>query len=123
LIAGIIIEPDGSPSAPSVVAQGVPLLTIDGIAVDVRGDIHGVVAGFALLGTHPLVRVEPHTGTITPTATMAERFDVPLSIAFAMGPWDNRTVFVTNGALPIGVPGPGPSLVQAAVGVHGFRVR
>jgi len=123
LIARIIVEPDGSPGPMDVAAEGFALLTIDGIAVDVRGDIHGIVAGFAVLGTHPLVRVEPHTGTITPTPTMAAAFDVPLGIAFAAGPWDHRTVFVTNGALPVGVPGPGPGLVQAEVGVHGFTPR
>jgi DNA-binding beta-propeller fold protein YncE len=119
-IAQIIVEWDGSPGPLTIVAEGISLLTIDGIAVDVRGDIHAVVAGFAVLGTYPLVRVEPHTGTITPTPTMVEAFDVPVGIAFATGPWDHRTVFVTNGALPVGVPGPGPGLVQAAVRVPGF---
>lgn len=123
LIARIVIEPDGTSRPLDVVAEDFALLTIDGIAVDVHGDIHGVVAGFALLGTHPLVRVEPHTGTIALTPTMAETFDVPLGVAFAAGPWDHRTVFVTNGALPLGVPGPGPGLVQAAVGVPGFVPR
>lgn len=123
LIARIIIEPDGGPGPLDVVAEDFALLTIDGIAADVHGDIHGVVAGFGLLGTHPLVRIEPHTGTIAPTPTMAEGFDVPLGIAFAAGPWDHRTLFVTNGALPVGIPGPGPGLVQAGVGVHGFMPR
>ena len=119
LIARVVIERDGSPGPLTTVATGVPLLTIDGIAVDVRGDIHGVVAGFALIGTHPLVRVEPHTGTITQTPTSVGAFDVPLGIAFATGPWDPLTVFVTNGALDIGVDGPGPGLVQAALDVPG----
>ena len=123
LIARIVIEPDGTPGRLDVVAEDFALLTIDGIAVDVHGDIHGVVAGFGLLGTHPLVRVEPHTGTIARTPTMAEAFDVPLGIAFAAGPWDHRTIFVTNGAIPLGVPGRGPGLVQADVGVHGFMPR
>lgn len=120
LLARIIIERGGSPGPLTTVAAGLSLLTIDGIAVDGRGDIHGVVAGFALLGTDPLVRVELRTGAITPTRTTAGAFDVPLGIAFATGPWDHRSVFVTNGALPIGVVGPGPGLVQAAVDVPGF---
>lgn len=123
VIVQIAIEPDGTPGPVAVVAESMSLLTIDGIALDVRGDIHGVVPGFALLGTDPLVRVEPRTGTVSPTLTVADAFDVPLSIAFAAGPWDHRTVFVTNGALPLGVPGPGPGLVQAAVGVQGFLGR
>ena len=120
LIARITLGADGSPGPLQVVAEGFSLLTIDGIAMDVRGEIHGVVAGFALLGTDPLVRVEPSTGTIRSTPTIAAAFDVPLSIAFGAGPWDHSTVFVTNGALPIGVPGPGPGVVQAEVGVPGF---
>lgn len=121
LVARIIIEPNGGPGVLDVVAEDFALLTIDGIAADVHGDIHGVVPGFGLLGTHPLVRIEPHTGTVAPTPTMAAGFDVPLGIAFAAGPWDHRTVFVTNGALAVGVPGPGPGLVQAGVGVRGSR--
>lgn len=121
LIARIVIGLDGTAGPLDVIAEDFPLLTIDGIAVNVLGDIHGVVAGFALLGTDPLIRVEPHTGTITATPTMPGSFDVPLSMAFAAGPWERTAVFVTNGALPIGVAGPGPGLVQAEVGVPGFR--
>lgn len=124
LIARIPIMPDESPGPVELVAEGPSLLTIDGIAVDVHGRIHGVIPGYALLGTQPLVQIDPFTGSSSPTVATTEAFDVPLSIAFAAGPWNRRTVFITNGALPLGLPpGPGPGLVQVHVGVQGFPGR
>lgn len=130
LISRIPIKPDGTAGAPNVVADTGPfgaLGTIDGIAVDVRGDIHGVIPGFAVLGTAPLVRVEASTGAITSTviyrAEFAE-FDVPLSLAFGTRAADRLSVFVTNGDLP-GIPPegpgePGPGLLRVEVGVAGL---
>jgi hypothetical protein len=54
------------------------LLTVDGIAVDVHGNVHAVLIGFAVLGTPPLVQVNTATGVITPTITdpaEAAKFD------------------------------------------------
>ena len=130
LIAHIPIElHGGNAGTPELVAAGFDLLTIDGIAADTQGDIHGVVPGFTILGTSPLIRVDPTTGEVTPTvsdSSEAAKFDVPLSLAFGMGVRDRKSVFVTNGDLalpgnPLGNPGPG--VVQAGVGVPGFTGR
>jgi hypothetical protein len=101
--------------------------TIDGIAVDVHGQIHGVLPGFSLFpGGSPLVRVDPHTGAVTPTVIDPidrSRFDTPLSLAFGRGRWDVRTALVTNGDLPgVQEEGPGPGVVQVDVGVPGFPI-
>jgi sugar lactone lactonase YvrE len=129
LIATILIHGDGTAGEVTVLADtGVfgLLGTIDGVAVDIRGDIYGVIPGHAVLGTVPLVRVDARTGTIDSTVTDAAEFpefDVPLSLAFGVKR-DHRTVFVTNGDLPDVAPeGPGetgPGVVQVLVGVPGF---
>ncbi len=127
LIAHIPIElQGGNAGTPELAAAGFALLTIDGIAVDTQGDIHGVVPGFTILGTSPLIRVNLITGEVTPTvfeASEVAKFDVPLSLAFGMGVRDRKSVFVTNGDLPLpgNPPGsPGPRVVQVGVGVPGF---
>ena len=123
LVARVPIEPDGGAGQPSLVASGPALLTIDGLAVDARGGIHAVIAGHAVLGTSPLVRVDPRTGTTTSSlaAGQDEDFDVPLSIAFGRGVRSSRAIYVTNGDLP-GFPPEHhkPGLVEANVGVAGF---
>ena len=51
------------------------------------------------------------------------QFDVPLSLAFGkVGP-ERDSVFVTNGDLAVPPGGPGPSILQAGVGVDGFILR
>jgi hypothetical protein len=125
LIARIQILADGSPGEVTVVAQDAALLTVDGIAVDVKGDIYAVIAGSAVIGNLPLVKVDRSTGVIAPLVFEEDdlnRFDFPLSIAFAAGPWDQKTVFITNGDLPIPTPkdGPGPGVIQVGVGERGF---
>jgi sugar lactone lactonase YvrE len=126
LIAHIPIERHGgNAGTPEIVAEGWDLFTIDGIAVDKQGNIHGVVPGFTILGTLPHVRVNPTTGVVTPTVIEPgdiDKFDVPLSLAFGKGR-DKKSVFVTNGDLPL--PGnplgdPGPGVVQVGVGVRGL---
>jgi len=123
LIARVPIEQDGRAGTPHLVAASFALLTVDGIAVDAHGDIHGVIPGYTVLGVSPLVRVNTSTGQVTPTVTGAgqiARFDVPLSLAFGPSP-GRKTVYIANGALPLPLvpPGPGPGVIRAGVGVPG----
>jgi len=122
-ICRVTIANDGSAGAVDVIAAGYLLLTVDGIAVDAQGDIHGVIPGYAVLGTAPLVRVDPGSGQVTPTVTdpaAIALFDVPLSLAFGARAGDRKSVYVTNGDLPIVPGGPGPGLIQVGVGVPGY---
>lgn len=122
LIARIPIARDGTAGPPRVVAQDFnTLLAIDGIALDGHGDIHGAIAGFPALGAGPLVRVDPTTGAVAVTPTESEAFNGPLSLAFGRGRRDRESVFVTNGALFPG--GPGPGVIQAGVGRTGSSCR
>jgi hypothetical protein len=107
-----------------VVAQDPALRTVDGIAVDVRGNIHAVISGSIILGTAPLVRINPRTGSVTPSTDEIGAFNFPLSLAFGRGPRDRRSVFVTNGALvPDPFSKPPPGVIQVGVGVRGFSGR
>jgi hypothetical protein len=126
LLVRIQIQPDGSPGQVDLVAGGLDLLTIDGIAVGVQGDIYGVIPGYTILGTYPLVKINTDTGEVVPIVTNEEemaKFDVPLSLAFGRGARDRESVFITNGDLPVVPGGPGPGVVQAGVGAPGFPGR
>jgi sugar lactone lactonase YvrE len=126
LIAHIAIDlEDGSAGQPTVAAGGLALLTVDGIAADATGDVHAVVPGYSLLGTAPLVRVDPISGSTAATVNTSEfgEFDVPLSLAFGAGSRDRQSVFVTNGDLSLIPGGPGAGIVQVELGVPGFPIR
>lgn len=126
LIARVRIEPDGSAGAVEAVTSAFAVPTVDGIAVDAHGQIYGVLPGFSLLQTSPLVRIDPGTGAVTAIVTEvvgASAFDTPLSLAFGGGRWGVKTVLVTNGDLPVVPGGPGPGVVKVDVGVPGFPVR
>jgi hypothetical protein len=116
---------DGSAGEPTLVAQAFELLTVDGLTVDAAGQIHGAIPGFTVLGTSPLVRVDPVSGDTVPTVgpSAFDEFDVPLSLAFGTGARDHESVYVANGDLPVVPGGPGPGITQANVGVPGFPIR
>ena len=85
LVAQVPINRDGSAGEAVAVATG--LATADGLAVDARGGVHVVIPGHAILGTSPLVLVDPRTGNTTAGVAPDEwgEFDVPLSLAFGTG--------------------------------------
>jgi hypothetical protein len=124
LVAGHPVTPD-----PSAWIPDFRLWTADGVAADENGDIHVVIAAFAILSDmtglelSPLVRVDPDTGAVTPTPTDREAYDLPLSLAFGELAPDDTSVFVTNGDLFEDPIGPGPGVVQAGVGVRGYSGR
>ena len=119
-IVRVRISPDGEPSAPELVARDFALASVDGLAADAHGNLHGVIPGFAVFGTNPLVRVDPDSGAIHQTATDPTAFHFPLSLAFGAGAWDHQSVFVTNGGPLFPVPGPGPGVVRAHIGIPGI---
>ena len=136
-LLNIAINPDGTPQEPVIVAGGPTLLTLDGIALDAKGHVHGVVPGFAVLtsiaplvglpippdGVPPVVAVDPTSGSVARSslASFDELFDFPVSVAF-----DGESVFATNAAFrglsPLPIPEPGPSVVEIGVGVPRFPI-
>lgn len=126
LIAKVRIKPDGSAGTVEAVTSAFAVPTVDGIAVDAHGQIYGVLPGFALLQTSPLVTIDRGTGAVTDVVDEvvgASAFDTPLSLAFGGGRWGVKAVLVTNGNL-FDIPGgPGPGVVKLDVGVPGFPGR
>jgi sugar lactone lactonase YvrE len=107
----IAIEPDGSAGAVAVLAEDPRLLGVDGLAVDVHGNVWA-----AVIAQNTIVRVSP-SGAITTVATAADGLDWASSIAFGK----NGDLWAVNYA--IGPPGgPGPALLRLAVGVKGQPV-
>jgi sugar lactone lactonase YvrE len=128
-VVRITINPDGSPGGVEVVANDPwKLFTIDGIAVDVHGNIYAVLPGYLVIENSPVVKIDPKTGQFTALVTDPQavaQFDIPLSLAFGSGARDKQSVYVTNGALEFDFipPGAGPGVVQVGVGAPGYRGR
>lgn len=107
----IEIEPDGSAGAGVVLAEGLPLLAVDGIAFDVHGNVWA-----AVIAQSTIVRVSPG-GAVTTMATAADGLDWVSSIAFGK----SGDLWAVNFA--IGPPGgPGPALLRLDMGVKGQPV-
>lgn len=124
LIARVPIRADGSPGEPDVATAGFELLVVDGLAADVHGDLYAAIAGATILGTAPVVKVDPRTGTITPCTDELARFDFPTSLAFGKGPRDHKSLYVVNGGLfPEDRPEAAPSVVRVGVGAPGAPIR
>jgi sugar lactone lactonase YvrE len=110
------IEPDGSAGAVSVLAEDPPggdgpLLGIDGLAIDVHGNVWA-----AVIAQSTIVRVSP-SGVVTTVAAAADGLDWASSLAF--GKRDD--LWAVNFA--IGPPGgPGPALLRLDAGVRGQPV-
>jgi hypothetical protein len=90
------------------------LLVLDGIGLDVHGNIYG-----AVITQSKLVKIDAQTKEITTLATAADGLDFPASLSFGTGKGDRQSVFVTNYA--IGPPGgTGPALMKVEVGEPGL---
>ncbi|MFQ5569996.1 MAG: SMP-30/gluconolactonase/LRE family protein [Rhodothermales bacterium] len=127
-ISRIRIAPDGSAGDAEVVAQGLDLFSIDGIAVDVHENVYGVLAasnaeetGTPINPVPPLVKVNTRSGGVTAVLQDMSAFDAPTSLAFGRGRSDQQSLFIANSALfgPL-TNGPGAGVVQMGVGVRGF---
>ena len=114
-IVRIPVLKDGSAGSPEIfVKDPVELSVLDGIALDVHGNIYGVV-----ITQSKLVKIDAQTKEITTLATAVDGLDFPASLSFGTGKGDRQSVFVTNYA--IGPPGgTGPALMKVEVGEPGL---
>ncbi|MEP6689119.1 MAG: hypothetical protein ABJC36_12295, partial [Gemmatimonadales bacterium] len=79
--------------------------------------------GSTIFGTAPVVRIDPRTGTITPSTHETGAFDFPTSLAFGAGPGDHKSIYVVNGGLfPEGRAEAAPGVVRVGLGVPGAPV-
>lgn len=106
----IPVREDGSAGTPSRFVADERLVGADGLAVDVEDNIY-----VAVNGQNAIRRVSP-AGDIE---TLAEGGDLdhPSDVTFGTANGEERTVFITNLALPPS--GGGPSLMRLDVGVPG----
>lgn len=112
-IVRIPVSGDGSAGEPQIVAAGPALFPLDGIALDVHGNIYALV-----IAQSKLVRVDLEDGTTTTLATAEDGLDFPASLSFGTGMGNRQSVFVTNFA--IGPPGgAGPGILKIDVGIPG----
>jgi sugar lactone lactonase YvrE len=89
-------------------------MMIDGIALDVHGNIYA-----AVITDSSIMRVSPDGEQIDAIATFADNLDFPASLAFGTGKGERQSVFVTN--LSLGPPGfAGPGLSKVHVGAQGM---
>lgn len=89
---------------------------LDGIALDVHGDIWAVV-----ITQSRLIRIDPDTGEVNTAATFDDGLDFPASLAFGTGKGARQSVYISNYAIgpPIGA---GPGVLRVDVAVPGQPV-
>lgn len=102
-VVRIPVQGDGGAGSPGVVAEGTPLYGVDGITLDVHGDVWAPV-----IAQSTLVKVSAADGTMTTVATAADGLDFASSAAFGTGRGDRKSLFLVNFAIgPLGGSGPG----------------
>ena len=111
----------GSPGEPSIVAGNIDcepegLFGMDGIALDVHGNVYAL-----LVLQNKLVRIDPTDGTFTVLLTEEDGLWNPASIAFGTGKGERESIFITNYAvIPPGSDTFGPAVLKYDVGVPGL---
>lgn len=113
LLLRVPIERDGRPGEPVVVAgdedcdDDDELYSLDGIAVDRRGDVYG-----ALVLQNRLVRIDQRTGDVVSVLDESDGLWNPASVAFGAGRRDRHRLYITNYAVLPPIP---PANLGAAV--------
>lgn len=115
------VAEDGSPGEPEMVAGNLDcapegLFGMDGIALDVHGDVYAL-----LVLQNILVKIDPTDGTYTTLLTGEDGLWNPASIAFGTGKGDRESIFITNYAvIPPGSDMFGPAVLKYDIGVPGL---
>jgi DNA-binding beta-propeller fold protein YncE len=110
-IVAVPIEYSGEAGTPQVVHAFSDYL--DGVALDVAGNLYVAVAG-----RNEVVRVD-RSGNETTVGTAQDGLSMPASLAFATRGTAKRTLYVTNLSLPSLVPVAMPSVVAIDVPLPG----
>jgi sugar lactone lactonase YvrE len=105
----------GCAGDPEVIAEGPHLYGLDGVALDVHGNIYA-----ALVLQSKLVQIDPVDGDVVELATADDGLDEPASLAFGTGRGHRRSLFVTNYAAIPPEAGLGPAVLKIDVGVPGL---
>lgn len=114
LLMDIPIEPDGSAGTPTVLAESEDIVGVDGIALDVHGDVY-LATGIR----NTVVRVRTG-GTMETLATAEDGLAQPSTLTFGTGQRDNQTLFVVN--FSVFSPEPTPGVLSVPAGQPGQPV-
>lgn len=112
LLLTVPILPDGSAGEVDVVSAAPEVLGVDGIAVDVVGNVYAATV------QNRLIRVAPD-GSAETLANADDGLNQPSTVAFGTG-GDQKTLFVLN--FSIFVPNPTPGILAVRTGVPGAPV-
>jgi sugar lactone lactonase YvrE len=116
LLVRVPIMKGGVSGKPVVVVDGSELYGLDGIALDVHGNVYG-----ALVLQNELVKIDHENKKITVLATPNDGLDMPASPAFGTGKCNQQTLFFTNFALLGTNPtGYGPAVLKIWIGTPGL---
>lgn len=125
LLVHIPILEDGTPGDPEIVAgnpdcaQDDELYGMDGIALDVRGNVYAL-----LVLQHKLVQIDPTDGSTTLLLSEEDGLWNPASLAFGTGRGDRKSLFIANYAVlpPEPANSLGPAVLKIDVGVPGLPI-
>ncbi|HEX9913488.1 MAG TPA: hypothetical protein VGB32_01085 [Candidatus Bathyarchaeia archaeon] len=115
ILLRIPIMKGGAPGEPEVVVEGFELYGLDGIALDVRGDVYG-----ALVLQNKLVKIDSDDAEITALLSADDGLDMPASLAFGTGKGNRQTLFFTNFSLLGSHTGYGPAVLKIGIGIPGL---
>lgn len=126
LLVRVPVRPDGSPGSPIVLAGDEDcentdeLWSLDGIAIDLRGDVYA-----AVVLQNRLVRIDPRSGIVTPLLDESDGLWNPASVAFGPGWRDRGRLFITNYAVLAPEPAAslGPAVLTYRTGTRGWPFR
>lgn len=111
-IVRIPVNKDGSPGTPEILLADPDLIGVDGLTLDVHGNLYAV--NFVM---DRLLRINVDDPGLTVLAS--EGFDAPASLAFGTGKGDRQSVYISNFAL---LSEANPGVVKVDVGVPGWPV-
>jgi sugar lactone lactonase YvrE len=109
LLVEVPVRPDGSAGIPTVLAESPLLVGVDGIALDVHGDV------YAGIGVQNLVIRVSGDGSVRTLATGEDGLNQPSTLAFGTVAGDQQALFVANFSLFS--PQPTPGVLKLRVGV------
>jgi sugar lactone lactonase YvrE len=117
-IVAIPVTPGGSAGTPEVLIQSPALGGADGVALDVRGNLH-----VAVIAQSTIVKVAPDGSSLEVLADGDDDLDYVSSVAFGSGHGERRTLYAVNfsvGPLFGDVRTSGPRLLAVEAGVPGL---
>lgn len=114
LIVRVPILKGGVAGDPLIIAEGPELYGLDGITLDVHGNIYAL-----LVLQNKLVQIDPETGDVTELLS-DEVLNMPASLAFGTGRGDRQSIYITNFSLLDPEAGIGPAILKVDVGVPGL---